>query len=84
MHGKKVLFRDARRATHVSEGISEEVVLTILNSGDTIEEYREDMPYPSRLMFGWDRNRPIHVVIAENDKENETIVITVYGTEISR
>lgn len=43
-----------------------------------IEAYPEDTPYPSHLVLGWCRGRPIHVVVADNAETQETIVITVY------
>ncbi len=49
-----------------------------LESGDVIEKYSDDKPYPSRLILGWLGTRPIHVVVADNDEDMETIVVTVY------
>jgi len=42
-----------------------------------------DKPYPSRLVLGWIHGRPLHVVVAENRRDGETIVITAYepGTD---
>jgi len=50
----------------------------VLETGQTIEEYADDTPYPSRLILGWSDLRPIHVVVAQNQGEEELIVITVY------
>ncbi len=50
----------------------------IVTTGETIEEYPNDTPYPSRLMLGWRGVRPLHIVIAENKADDEIIVITVY------
>jgi uncharacterized protein DUF4258 len=44
----------------------------------TVEDYPDDTPYPSRLVLGWNGRRPIHVVVADNLDDNENIVITVY------
>lgn len=49
-----------------------------LSSGEVIEEYLDDKPYPSRLVLGWVGSRPIHIVVADNIEDQETIVITVY------
>jgi hypothetical protein len=43
-----------------------------------IREYADDRPYPSWLMLGYIGTRPLHVVAADNDDDQETIVITVY------
>ena len=50
----------------------------VLESGETIEDYSDEMPFPSRLMSGRRGVRPLHVVVAENIKEAETMVVTVY------
>ena len=60
---------------------SKEDVRRTLESGEVIEEYLDDKPYPSRLVLGWIGQRPVHVVVAENNEAQETIVITVYEPE---
>ena len=50
----------------------------VLATGEVIEEYPSDYPYPSRLVLGWCGSRPIHVVMADNAEAQETMVITVY------
>lgn len=58
--------------------ISDDEVVTVLESGETINEYPDDTPYPSKLMKGTVSDRVLHVLIAENIPENEIVVITVY------
>ena len=58
--------------------ISEDEVRNVIGTGDTIEDYPDDFPYPSRLVLGWHGARPIHVVVADNPDDKENIVITVY------
>jgi hypothetical protein len=58
--------------------IDEEDVRHVINSGETIESYPTDTPYPSRLVLGWRGSRPIHVVAAENSESGEIFVVTVY------
>ena len=50
----------------------------VLATGETIEEYPEDLPYPSRLVLGRKGDRPIHVVVAEDRETGEIIVLTAY------
>ncbi|NMP23147.1 DUF4258 domain-containing protein [Sulfobacillus harzensis] len=64
--------------------IERSVVESVIQSGTTIESYPEDTPYPSRLVLGWDRDRPVHVVVADNPHDEETIVITVYQPDPMR
>ena len=64
--------------------ISEKDVRNIVETGKTIESYPDDQPYPSRLVFGWISNRPIHVVVADNQAQKEIIVITTYEPDTDR
>jgi len=50
----------------------------VLATGEVIEDYPDDTPYPSRLMLGWCNFRPLHVVTANNKEAQETIILTVY------
>jgi hypothetical protein len=48
-------------------------------TGKIIENYAEDEPYPSCLIYGRTKqNRPLHVVCAYSEDEELSIVITVY------
>lgn len=59
-------------------GISVKTVISVLRSGNTIEDYSSEMQEPSRLILGFQGKHPLHVVISENQKTNELTVITVY------
>jgi len=62
--------------------ISLEDVRHVLATGEVIETYPNDTPYPSRLVIGWYGLRPVHVVVAENKMAQETIVVTVYEPDL--
>ena len=64
--------------------ISEENVRQVLQSGEVIEDYSDEMPFPSSLILGRRGERPLHVVMAENTKEDELVVITVYEPDSSQ
>ena len=64
--------------------ISEPDVRHVLETGEAIEEYPDDQPYPSRLVLGFCGTRPIHVVAADNAQDQETIVVTVYEPDPTR
>ncbi|OGK87807.1 MAG: hypothetical protein A2X52_10015 [Candidatus Rokubacteria bacterium GWC2_70_16] len=66
------LRRMARRGISVAE------VRQALGTGEAIEAYPDDTPYPSRLVLGWGGPRPLHVVVADDAGGGQTIVITVY------
>lgn len=65
-------------------GISAEDVRRVLGDGETIRDYPEDKPYPSRLVLGWYGARPIHIVAAEDSENMKTFVITVYEPDSER
>ena len=58
--------------------ISEQDVRAVLMTGDVIEDYPDDNPYPSCLVFKNMKSRPLHVVVAYNNVDREAIVITAY------
>lgn len=59
--------------------IFEHEVYEAVCSGEVIEEYPEDRPYPSVLIYGrTTSDRPLHIVCAYNEEENLSIIITVY------
>jgi hypothetical protein len=62
----------------VQRSINEIDVRAVLESGEVIETYPDDTPFPSRLLLGWREGRPIHVVAADNSDAAETIIITAY------
>jgi len=55
----------------------EEVGETIL-TGEIVEKYEDDKPYPSCLALKFFNNKPLHVVYAINKEDNEYIVIAAY------
>ncbi len=59
--------------------IFEHEVYEAISTGETIEDYPNDKPYPSALVFGRsESNRPLHIVCAYDADQNLTIVVTVY------
>jgi hypothetical protein len=60
--------------------IGRDEVHTVISNGETITDYPDDTPYPSRLLLGFvsEASRPIHVVVAWNGEENKCIVVTAY------
>jgi hypothetical protein len=74
----QLIFRLHAIERMFERGISAEAVHQILETGEVIENYPEDYPYPSCLVLGWHKNRPLHIVAAINTAGHETIVITAY------
>jgi Domain of unknown function (DUF4258) len=61
----RLVFRVHAVQRMYQRDISEVVVRHVIATGETIEDYPDDTPYPSRLVLGWNGRRPIHVVVAD-------------------
>jgi hypothetical protein len=59
-------------------GIRRSDVLDVLLSGEAIEGYAHDRPFPSWLFLGWKGTRPIHVVASYDATGGSVFIITVY------
>lgn len=74
--------------THASRRMYERAIYPhdvrhVLQTGEVIETYPDDLPLPSYLLLGWiepepGRHMPVHVVGADDDAAHETHIITVY------
>ena len=73
---KQVVFRVHAIQRMFQRGIDGDDVRHVLTSGEVIEHYPNDTPYPSYLLLGWRASRPIHVVAADDLASSATIVIT--------
>ena len=79
---KMVINRKIRWTNHViirllQRNISQEDIENALLHGEIIEEYNEDYPYPSCLVFGIDlKSKVLHVVCGLS--EIELWIITAY------
>ena len=69
---KHVLQRMAERE------ISQEAVRQVLLSGELIQTYDDDKPFPSGLLLGYRNSCPLHVVTALDANGARAFVITVY------
>lgn len=60
-------------------------VSQVLDTGEIIEEYTDDKPYPSCLVVGWtEAKRPLHIVCAPVPTEERLIIITTYQPDSNR
>lgn len=78
MECKKLIFSGHAVQRMFERDISPADVREIIESGETINDYPDDIPYPSKLILGFMGNRPIHLVLGYNEKEQTCIAITVY------
>ena len=59
-------------------GFSPDTIKSVIENGTVIKSYPDDTPYPSRLILGFDGERPVHVVSAYNSENDTEYIITVY------
>ena len=67
------------------DDISEKELIESILNGEIIEDYLNDKPFHSCLIFGkTEEGRPIHAVCAYSKDDNITIIITTYEPDINR
>jgi hypothetical protein len=78
MISRPIIFRIHAIQRMFERRVSEVDVRHVLQTGEMIEDYSDEMPHPGGLMSGRRGNRTLHVVMSENTQNNELIVITAY------
>jgi hypothetical protein len=59
-------------------GVRRDAVNAGVSGGETIADYPDDNPYPSRLLLGFVESRPLHVVVAWDAGTGTCITVTAY------
>lgn len=68
-----------------ADEISNEALFHSVLYGEIIEDYPDDFPFPSCLIYGRDSgNRPIHSVWAYAEPYHKAILVTAYVPDPSR
>ena len=57
--------------------MSRSIVLEVASNGEVIEDYSAERPRPTALLLGWDKKRPVHVVLSL-EPDGEVAIITAY------
>lgn len=74
----------ADEEAHADQLSYDQIFFSVLH-GEIIEEYPDDRPYPSCLVFGESfRGDPIHTVWAFNPDSGWAVLITVYRPDPDR
>lgn len=77
-----ILYSKHAKTEMMNEGfgvITDAEIEESIENGEIIEEYLDDKPYPSFLVFGLtSKNRPIHIVSAFDSENEFAIIVTVY------
>ena len=74
---KKIIWRRHALERMLERGLSRNMVLDVASNGEVIEDYSADRPTPTALFLGWDKKRPIHVVLSI-EPDGEVAIITAY------
>ena len=68
-----------------NDGISVTEALDTISSGEIIEQYPDDKPYPSCLVYSkLENNDPLHTVWAFNQATKSSVLITIYRPDPRR
>ena len=78
MNTYQVIYQRHAVERMAQRGVSEEDVMQVLLTGETIQVYASDTPYPSELILGWCNKRALHVVVATDTTRRRKIIVTVY------
>jgi hypothetical protein len=65
-------------------GISAATVRQAIDTGQIIESYPDDTPYPSFLLLAEVNGRPLHVVFADDVTSRSRHIVTVYVPDLER
>ena len=68
----------------MQRGITRAQVRQAILSGEVIEDYPHDSPYPSALLLAFAGERPLHVVVALDAASDYAYVITAYEPGLDR
>lgn len=74
---KNIQFSGHALQRMFQRSITEADIRTAIQTGTIIKDYLEEKPYPSHLILGFIKEKPIHVVFATDQDEN-CYIITVY------
>jgi hypothetical protein len=64
-----------------SRAIDVAEVTELIAKGEMIADYPYDRPYPSALLLGFVGPRPVHVVVAKDERTSDCYVVTAYVPE---
>jgi len=73
-----ILYTNHAAKQMFSRNISTQEVEYILVNGETIMDYPDDKPFPSKLLYCKINSRPLHVVYSLDVETSTKIVITAY------
>jgi len=64
--------------------IAQSLVLKVILEGEVIEDYSQDTPFPSCLMFRMIENEPYHVVVSFDPEAKKAHITTTYKPTLDK
>ena len=58
--------------------VAPDAVVRLISEGEIIATYPADLPFPSVLILGFERDEPLHLVVARDPVDGSCFVVTVY------
>jgi hypothetical protein len=80
----KIIFRIHAIERMFERGIGVSEIRAALEKGEDIEQYVDEAAYPGRLVMNRGGKKNLHVVVADNIPDGETIVVTGYRPDRRR
>ncbi|MBE0427093.1 MAG: DUF4258 domain-containing protein [Nitrospirae bacterium] len=85
IRAKRIRITDHADEEAYNDTLSLEEIYSSVLTGEIIEQYPDDKPYPSCLIYGKNiKNEPIHSVWAYNIETKASVLITVYRPDPDR
>jgi len=81
---ERVVFSGHAIQRMFERGVEKDEVIAVISSGETVADYPDDTPYPSRLLLGFVKGRPLHVVVGLDAGKGTCIIVTVYEPQAER
>lgn len=78
-----IIWRKHTLEKMISRGISRAEILEVLETGEIIQCYDYDKPFPSILMLGFSSARALHVVVSFDEENCTAFVITAYEPDLN-
>ena len=80
----KIIWRHHSKIRMAQRQITGKEVKEAISNGEIIENYYNDKPFPSCLVFGLSEGKPIHIVIGYNEIEKLVYIISIYKPDLDQ
>ena len=75
---QKIRFSQHSVVRMFERQLKKDDIISVIQEGEVIADYPDDLPYPSKLILGHIYDLPLHVVLGYNIEDDMAIIITAY------